>query len=413
MKRVKEPPHIRALRKKAQPKSGFHKHPVFFVPLMTFGVLLTLGVVALLIVNKGNNPIPELLSSDSRIAIVSADDIEQSVPTRAKTVEELLQKLDISLYEGDVVEPALDTEIVSDNFRINVYRAKPVTIIDGGKTTYALSAATTPRSILDQAGVEVYPEDTMDFAPTDNFVTEGTIGQTLAVDRSTPVNVNLYGTQLAMRTQAETVGEFLDEKNIKLASGETVQPNVASPISPNEPIFVNRKGVVVETKSEDVPFAVQYVDDKNLTFGVTATRQEGVPGKRIVTYQVNSETGERTEFHVIVVQEPVPKLVARGTYINIPENKQSVMAAAGISPSDYSYVDFIISRESGWNAGASNSSSGAYGLCQALPGTKMASAGSDWRTNAVTQLKWCSGYAQGRYGSWGAAYNFWLSNKWW
>lgn len=412
-KRVSEPSHIRVLRKKAQQPSGLHKHPVFFVPLITLGVLSTVVVGVLLVFTRGNNPIPELRTTDSKIAIVSADDTEQAIPTRAKTVDELLKKLNISIHEGDVVEPALDTEIVSDNFRINVYRAKPITIIDGNKTTYALSAATTPRSIVSQAGVEVYPEDALAFAPTDNFVTEGVIGQKLEIDRSTPVNVNLYGTQLAMRTQAQTVGEFLEEKNISLASGETVQPNVASPINPNEPIFVNRKGVIVETKSEEVPFGTQYVDDKNLTFGVTATRQEGVPGRRIVTYQVNNETGERSEFHVIVVQEPIPKLVARGTYINIPENKQSVMAAAGISPSDYSYVDFIVSRESGWNAGATNSSSGAYGLCQALPGTKMASAGSDWRTNAVTQLRWCSGYAQGRYGSWGAAYNFWLSNKWW
>ena len=62
---------------------------------------------------------------------------------------------------------------------------------------------------------------------------------------------------------------------------------------------------------------------------------------------------------------------------------------------------------------AENASSGAYGLCQALPATKMASAGADWRDNPVTQLKWCHGYAIGRYGTWRAAYNFWLANHWW
>lgn len=90
-----------------------------------------------------------------------------------------------------------------------------------------------------------------------------------------------------------------------------------------------------------------------------------------------------------------------------------LMAAAGISSSDYTYVNYIVSKESGWNYTAQNSMSGAYGLCQALPGAKMASAGGDWGTNPVTQLKWCNSYAVGRYGSWGSAYNFWISNHWW
>jgi hypothetical protein len=56
-------------------------------------------------------------------------------------------------------------------------------------------------------------------------------------------------------------------------------------------------------------------------------------------------------------------------------------------------------KESGWNVYASNSSSGAYGIPQALPGSKMASAGADWQTNAATQIAWGLGYISGRYGS--------------
>ena len=55
-------------------------------------------------------------------------------------------------------------------------------------------------------------------------------------------------------------------------------------------------------------------------------------------------------------------------------------------------------RESGWRTTAQNSS-GAYGIPQALPGSKMASAGADWRTNAATQIKWGLGYISGRYGT--------------
>jgi hypothetical protein len=89
------------------------------------------------------------------------------------------------------------------------------------------------------------------------------------------------------------------------------------------------------------------------------------------------------------------------------------MRAAGITESDFGYVNYIITRESTWNYLAVNRSSGAYGLCQSLPGSKMLSAGSDWQTNPITQLRWCNGYALGRYGSWAKAYNFWVNNHWW
>ncbi len=388
------------------------KHPAFFVPAITFGILLVVVVSALLIVTRGN-PLPELRSSNSRAVILANDNTSKIIPTDAATVGELLERLEITLHEGDVVEPAQDTEIVSDNFKVNVYRALPVTIIDGDTRISALSAAGTPRAMLRQAAIETYAEDILDLKPVDDFITQGVVGQTLTVVRSTPVNLNLYGSNLAMRTQAKTVGELLDEKNITLGEGETVQPSLDASVSSGEPIFVNRKGIRVETVASEVPSPVQYVEDNSLSFGVTAVRQQGTQGEKVTVYQINTETGERAKMQEVTTRDPVARIVARGSYINIPSDKQGVMAAAGISPGDYAYVDYIISRESRWNAAAQNRSSGAYGLCQALPGTKMASAGSDWRTNPVTQLKWCSGYAKGRYGSWQAAYNFWLARHWW
>ena len=94
-------------------------------------------------------------------------------------------------------------------------------------------------------------------------------------------------------------------------------------------------------------------------------------------------------------------------------SKADWMRAAGISDSDFGYVDYIISHESGWDYRAVNRSSGAYGLPQSLPAGKLASAGADWRDNPVTQLRWAHNYAVGRYGSWEAAYRFWTVNHWW
>ncbi|MFG2623947.1 transglycosylase SLT domain-containing protein [Streptomyces sp. NPDC048473] len=72
----------------------------------------------------------------------------------------------------------------------------------------------------------------------------------------------------------------------------------------------------------------------------------------------------------------------------------------------------IVQHESGWNPSATNASSGAYGLVQALPGSKMASAGSDWKTNPTTQIKWGMDYMNSRYGSPCAAWSFWQTNHW-
>lgn len=68
-------------------------------------------------------------------------------------------------------------------------------------------------------------------------------------------------------------------------------------------------------------------------------------------------------------------------------------------------------RESGWSVTAANAS-GAYGIPQALPGWKMASAGPNWQTNATTQIKWGLGYIKGRYGTPCGAWSFWQANGW-
>ncbi|MHA6758978.1 aggregation-promoting factor C-terminal-like domain-containing protein [Streptacidiphilus sp. PAMC 29251] len=87
--------------------------------------------------------------------------------------------------------------------------------------------------------------------------------------------------------------------------------------------------------------------------------------------------------------------------------------AAQIVPADQlASFSEIISHESGWDVHATNASSGAYGLAQALPGSKMASAGSDWQDSAATQIRWALGYMNDRYGSPNAAWQFWQANNW-
>lgn len=87
-------------------------------------------------------------------------------------------------------------------------------------------------------------------------------------------------------------------------------------------------------------------------------------------------------------------------------------AEFGWDAGQFSCVDEIFSQESGWSVTADNPSSSAYGIPQALPGSKMASAGPDWQTNPETQIRWGLGYIDERYGTPCAAWNFKQGTGW-
>jgi hypothetical protein len=76
----------------------------------------------------------------------------------------------------------------------------------------------------------------------------------------------------------------------------------------------------------------------------------------------------------------------------------ALMLDRGYELDQFPCLNKLWARESGWNHRARNNSSGAYGIPQALPGRKMASAGADWENNPATQIKWGLGYIKGRYG---------------
>jgi len=89
-----------------------------------------------------------------------------------------------------------------------------------------------------------------------------------------------------------------------------------------------------------------------------------------------------------------------------------LMSQYGLSSADFDCVDRLWSAESGWNVHANNPSSSAYGIPQALPGSKMASAGPNWQDNAETQIRWGLGYIANRYGSACAAWSYKQSHGW-
>lgn len=405
--------------------SRLRDHP-YIVPVTTFLVLFFIIIGVFVMVN-GSIAIPQ----DARVVEFYMEGQKQSLPTRAGTVGEFLDRINVKLGENDIVEPTKDTPIDDEKFHINVYRARPVTIVDqSGNRTFAYSAAVTPRSVAQQAGIPVYPEDKLETSIPDNFLKEGVLGEKVFIQRSVPANINLYGAFVPVRTLSKTVNELLREKNVKLEPGDTVQPALDAPITPQIQIFVLRPGTQIATAEEVIPMPQEVVEDQSLSFGVQVVRQKGTPGKKVVTYQLQTMNGKevgRTKIQEIVSIEAVKEIVARGKAVYIPADKTEWMAAAGISPSDYPYVDYIMSHESGWCPTKVQGQIGVcppfpptsiptgrgYGIGQATPGTKMSPYGADWQTNAVTQLKWAISYVRGRYGSWQAAYNYWLANRHW
>ncbi|MFF3461405.1 transglycosylase SLT domain-containing protein [Streptomyces sp. NPDC002619] len=88
------------------------------------------------------------------------------------------------------------------------------------------------------------------------------------------------------------------------------------------------------------------------------------------------------------------------------------MARQMVASGQFQCFSNIVDHESSWNYRAVNASSGAYGLFQALPGSKMSSVGADWQTNPATQIKWGLNYMNSRYGSPCEAWSFWQANHW-
>ena len=173
--------------------------------------------------------------------------------------------------------------------------------------------------------------------------------------------------------------------------------------------LIERNGGRMVTIEEAIPYEVQEHRDVSMAKGERVLEQAGEDGRRKTTYEVlfeNNREVSRTLISEETILEPVAEIVRVGAKPSIPPERQQCAEwarQAGVAEADLETALNIIYRESGCRVDATNASSGAYGIPQALPGTKMASAGADWQTNPVTQIRWMIGYVNGRYGGWQGA----------
>lgn len=161
--------------------------------------------------------------------------------------------------------------------------------------------------------------------------------------------------------------------------------------------------------------AVLLVEPTGLSSAATMTAANGpvaadaVDGQSLDVDDVSNALGRRDSFSVVKLAPPRPSAPAAG--VPDPGTAQAIaydlVMARGWDQKEYNCLVALWNKESGWNVYAHNKSSGAYGIPQALPGNKMASAGADWATNPRTQIVWGLGYIQGRYqtpcGAWASS----------
>ncbi len=299
-RRVRLPRRIKRVKKAS-------RHP-FAVPVFTIGALLIVTLIIVIISSSNSSAKPS-----PYVVIVTHDGVQQVVPSVEPTVGALLNKLHLTINTGDVVEPSLATHINENKFRINIHRALPVEIVESGQKTFAFSAASTPRSIAVQSGITVNPEDLVTSQPTNQFVNGEAIGQVINIKPSVPIDLILYGTPIATRSHSDTVAELLTEKNIVLQKGDTVQPSLDTPVTPNMQVFILHAGETIITSTQPIPEPVQTIDDPTLSSGTTAIRQQGSPGILLITYYVDTKTGTKTQLQSVQVQAPVTEIVAKGT----------------------------------------------------------------------------------------------------
>ena len=282
--------------------------------------------------------------------------------------------------------------------------------LSNGCEMNVVTSKTKVADILDEKHIILLPEEKV--TPDEN-TTIGANGEIVITEKTAQEEVAELVTN---ETEATTAEENTNELSMEMIS------QAYNPIT---------EKTIVEVQS--IPFETV---TKNVTNGASETKdqvlQEGKEGKKEVTYRVKYQNNveiERTEISSVVLEEPVNKIVqvrakqttsrssSSRTYISGSVAEYQAYARARCSAYGWSTADFnclvaLWNKESKWNPNAYNSSSGAYGIPQALPASKMATAGTDYRTNYKTQINWGLSYISSRYGSPSAAWSHSKSTGW-
>ena len=379
----------------------FYKKQITIAGFSALGFLILLNIFAV----AGRNS-AKATGQGNKVLNVFENGKKTSFKTNAKTVREALKAQKIGFSKEDTVEPSLDDELTSADYSVNIYRAKPVVIEDGDSKIKVMTAAQTPRQIAQKSGIKIHNEDKLAFEQSGNILEDG-VTNLLKITRAKQISVELFGKKEIFRTQSKTVADFLNEKKISLTKDDGINIDKNTAISNGLSFRIWRNGKQTVTVEEETNFAIETIQDANKDSSYKEIKEAGEKGSKSVTYEIEMQNGKevsRKKINETEIKAAKKQVVIVGIKVNLPAGSHTDwMSAAGIPAGEQGIANAIISQESGWRVNATNKSSGAYGIPQALPGSKMASAGADWQTNPITQLKWMNSYVIGRYKSWQGA----------
>jgi uncharacterized protein YabE (DUF348 family) len=335
------------------------------------------------------------------------------------SVAEVLVSQNIELSLRDKVTPDLAT-VVGDDTVIEVEYARAVDLTLNGDHGVYWTYSTTVGSVLSDLGLG---EAALKLStPQDTAVPRQ--GLSLSIETGHNVSVTSEGQTQAIHSFGE-VGDALTDLGLTWDADDLVTPTPATELDDDMDITMVKVDEQVVTRDEPIPYATENSSDPDAPRGKVTVVTAGVPGVMQSTVKQVLHDGQVVSEEVTaqtVVSQPVTEVTTTGTKADAPAvtvkpgTSQAIahdlVLARGWDESEFECLVALWNRESGWRVNAANSSSGAYGIPQALPGSKMASAGADWKTNPATQITWGLGYIAGRYGTPCGAWSSFLAQGW-
>jgi uncharacterized protein YabE (DUF348 family) len=250
-----------------------------------------------------------------RLITIHDNGKDKGILTRATTLREVFKEAKIHTDQNDRIEPGLDETLVASSYEVNVYRARPITIVDGKVQTKVMSAYRTPKQIVEQADMVLQDEDETNMDAPADMVQHGA-GMRLVIDRATQFTLVLYGKKTTAYTQEATVGEMLAKKGVKLAAQDTLSVPSSAKITAGMTVELWRNGKQTINEEQEVAFETEKIQDANREVGFREVKTPGEKGQKTVTYEVVMKNGvesERKEIQSVVTKEPKKEVVVVGT----------------------------------------------------------------------------------------------------
>lgn len=250
-----------------------------------------------------------------RLVTIHDRGAEKVLLTKAPTVKEALQDAGMNLDENDRVEPKLTEELVATAYTVNIYRARPVIVVDGAVKQKVMTAYQTADQIAKDAGLELQDEDETKLKTSDDIVSDGA-GLQLEIKRATAFQLVLYGQKTEAYTQESTVGAMLASKKIEIGPNDTLSVAKDAAIAAGMTVEIWRNGKQTVTEEQLVEFETEKIQDADRPVGFREVKTPGVKGKKSVTYEIEMKNGKelsRKEIQSVVLEQPKKQIEIVGS----------------------------------------------------------------------------------------------------